>query len=361
MRSGARTAVPDGGIPFAWWRHLARGLSLCVVAGVVLALYNVDLETWSRLKSIPLEVAPLLLLMVMTAWACNGFRTFLLARAFGHSLSLKRAVAITLSMEFAIAATPGGLGGLPTRILLQRRSGIPVHQSLTMVVADASTDLLFFLCLFPFALGPLWEYPPVEAFISRLSWEQLGKGVGILLLFAGLARLFLRPLCLRLRWSQRIRAIFSRVGREYRHMRTSARWLWRHGRGWYLSAFLFCGLQWTCRYGILPVILWALDCPIDPLALVYLQGTLFVVALLVVVPGGGGSLELLSTWILQPVAGAGTAALAVIGWRVFTYYLYILGGGVAAVFQLAIPAESGTPVPGAAKALASKPHDHVDS
>jgi hypothetical protein len=39
------------------------------------------------------------------------------------------------------------------------------------------------------------------------------------------------------------------------------------------------------------------------------------------------------------VAGSETAALAVILWRIFTYYLYIAGGCIAAVIQLLHPPE----------------------
>lgn len=340
MKSSSATIHPGGGIPRAWWRYLAKGLLLCLAAGAAVSIFNIDRQSWGRLLSIPAGVVLLMLLMVATAWACNGMRTWLLARAFKHRLSLQRAVGITLSMEFAIAATPGGLGGLPTRILLQRRSGIPVHQSLTMIAADISADILFFVLLSPLALRSLWRIQPVHEFIRQLSWIQAGSGAGGALLGAALLWIARRPLCRRAMRIRRLRRLLVRIRREFRQMRLSVAWLWRHGRGWYLGAFLFCSLQWTCRYGILPVILWALGSPIDPLALVYLQGLLFLTALLVVVPGGGGSIELLTTWILQPVAGAPTAALAVICWRVFTYYLYILAGVTAAIIQIRIPARA---------------------
>jgi hypothetical protein len=139
-------------------------------------------------------------------------------------------------------------------------------------------------------------------------------------------------------------------------MRGSVAYIWRHGRGWYLGAFAFCAVQWSCRYGILPVILWALGSPVDPFALIYLQGILFFIALVVVLPGGGGSLEILSTLVLHPAVGGSTAALAVILWRLFTYYLYILGGSIAAAIQLIRPAR-----PSHSSALADPiktPHTH---
>ncbi|MGC9451602.1 MAG: lysylphosphatidylglycerol synthase transmembrane domain-containing protein [Oceanipulchritudo sp.] len=327
----------ERGIPRKWWSYLGKALLLCLAAGAAIAYLNLDAKSWQRLTAIPASIIVLLGLMVGTAWICNGVRTFLLARAFGHRLSVKRAVGITLSMEFAIAATPGGLGGLPTRILLQRRSGIPVHQSMAMIAADVSADILFFFLISPFALRAVWKMAPVRNALQELGWTDLGLIMGAL---AGTAFLlyFAVPRVFRLgNRFRRLRRLFVRMRREGRLMRHSIAYMWGHGRIWYAGAFLFCSIQWTCRYGILPVILWTLGSSIDPFALIYLQGILFLVALLLVVPGGGGSLEILSTLILQPVAGSETAALAVILWRIFTYYLYIAGGSIAAVIQLLHP------------------------
>jgi uncharacterized protein (TIRG00374 family) len=86
-------------------------------------------------------------------------------------------------------------------------------------------------------------------------------------------------------------------------------------------------VQWTCRYGVLPLTFHALGVDVPVLPLMLLQGCLFLLSLLVVMPGGGGSVELLSGALLPLFAPAALVGPAVLIWRVATYHLYVLAGG----------------------------------
>ncbi|OPZ72343.1 MAG: hypothetical protein BWY82_01432 [Verrucomicrobia bacterium ADurb.Bin474] len=115
--------------------------------------------------------------------------------------------------------------------------------------------------------------------------------------------------------------------------------LWFRNKRVCALVVVIASIQWTCRYGVLVLLLNAMGVSMDPLALFLLQGSLFALSLVVVIPGGGGSVELLSSLILNPMMGS-SALVVVVLWRFFTYYLYLLGGGIAFVLQAFIPSRA---------------------
>jgi uncharacterized protein (TIRG00374 family) len=76
------------------------------------------------------------------------------------------------------------------------------------------------------------------------------------------------------------------------------------------------------------VIIWSLGIELNPLPLMAAQGLLFMISLLVVVPGGGGSVELLSAVLLPGFVPSAVVGIVVAMWRMFTYYLYVVGGAL---------------------------------
>jgi uncharacterized protein (TIRG00374 family) len=59
------------------------------------------------------------------------------------------------------------------------------------------------------------------------------------------------------------------------------------------------------------------------------QGILFTVSLVLVVPGGGGSVELLALLILPHFIPKSLIGVVLLMWRFLTYHLNILVGGAA--------------------------------
>jgi uncharacterized membrane protein YbhN (UPF0104 family) len=80
---------------------------------------------------------------------------------------------------------------------------------------------------------------------------------------------------------------------------------------------------------LLPVVLFSLGYPVNPLPLFLIQGILFGLSLLIVAPGGGGSVELLSAFVLPIFAPGSLTGIIVLVWRFFSYHLYLLVGGTA--------------------------------
>lgn len=335
--------APEKGLGDTWRRYVLQGLLLTMAASFLVVTFTVDESWWDHLDEFPLRRGLLLAAMVALAWGCNGLRTWTLSRALGHPLRFVQALGITLSMEFAIAATPGGVGGMASRIAFQKKAGLPLHISMTMIAADLSADMLFFGALAPFAILSLLRMSAVHRLLASVPWEALlAMGVALLALLAVLVILlrkegwmrfaYAHPRLARFRLAERWQAFTSRGRTELKRVWRTSLHLARNRPLHYFTALLLACLQWCCRYGVLVVILDTLGVRVDFLGMVLLQGMLFFLGLLVIAPGGGGSVEILSTLILRPLAGGHVAGLAVIFWRFFTYYLYVAVGGIAFVF-----------------------------
>ncbi|MEQ9823952.1 MAG: lysylphosphatidylglycerol synthase transmembrane domain-containing protein [Puniceicoccaceae bacterium] len=317
-----------------WLSYALGGLLCSATIGFLLLKLTTPSFEWRQLAVLPAKGVLSLVLMVVTAWICNGLRTWRLSHIVGHPIRLVKAVGITLSMEFAIAATPAGFGGMVTRVALQKKQGIPYAASTAMMTADWVADLLFFAILTPVGI---WQLAGLAA-----QWDLNWRVPGLLALallacvLIGCCAWSVRekmrswiPARYRYIWRARWSRLAETVSEHLQSVKQCARMVGSSHRMDYLWVLLFASVQWTCRYGILVVIFVLLGQSIPPVLLMLLQGSLFLLGLVVVLPGGGGSVEVLSTVALSPLVGVQSATLAVVIWRFFTYYLYLMGGGGA--------------------------------
>lgn len=321
-------------LPGAWLRRALRGVVLAMAVGTAVFLVTVEGDTWSRLADARWGLLALVPALVALAWACNGTRTWLLAPVVAKSIRWREALGVTLAVEFALAATPGGLGGVPVRVALSRGLGIPPEASLAIVAADVAADVIFFSLLWPFAAVSVLALLARGGFGEPVleAWSRAHP-----LLWLGVAAAVAVPLVAWGAWCWRRRRPGGRLERlagGARRTAANVARFWRLGKLRFAAAVAVAAVQWTCRYGVLPLTFFAMGVEVPVLPLMLLQGCLFLVSLLVVLPGGGGSVELLSGFILPLFAPAVLVGPVLLLWRLATYHLYVLAGGIALWRQL---------------------------
>lgn len=330
-------------------RWVLQGVALAGVATVGVFLFTVRADTWAHLRTFNPWWLPLLVGMVGIAWLCNGARVWLFCRALGHRLPYRTALQASLSQEFGVAATPAGIGGAVIRLTLLKRAGVPVAHGGSMLASDAAIDALFFALLAPFAAWVMLHDALFARLLARLDGRAVLPLAGGAVAAAVVLVVLLRSARFHrgIEWlagmtrfgrSRRLparhRFLRRAVARTLRRMREALALLWGRRKSALVLNFLLAALQWTCRYSLLPLILWAVHTPVNPVPLFLAQGLLFMLSMLVVVPGGGGAVEVLAALILPafvPVALVGAVLLL---WRLLTFHLYLLGGGTA--FFLAV-------------------------
>ncbi len=323
-------------------RFVLQGVALGALATVLVLAFTLRQGTWRHLRDFSPAWLLLLFGMVIVAWACNGARVWLMCRAAGHPLRYRQTIAVSLSTEFGIAATPAGVGGTVIRLSLLRQAGLPLTTAGSLLATDAAIDAVFFTLLSPFAiyvilrdgvLRALFSKPSdLDALFGLLGFAACVAGAVFLLRSASFHRVVARvanatEFGRRRRLAARHRHLRINVRRSVRRILSTLAFLWRQRKGALFLNFACASVQWSCRYMILPVIIYSLGFTANPLPLFLAQGFLFGLSLLVVVPGGGGSVELLTALILPNLVPASVVGVIVLVWRFFTYHLYILGGG----------------------------------
>jgi uncharacterized protein (TIRG00374 family) len=336
--------------PSASWLRLGvrAGLLALAVSGLVLVL-TFEESTWDHLRHLDPLTALELLGLVVAVWVCGGGRLYTLARGLGYRPPFLRSLTVTLSSEFGIAATPAGAGGAALWLGLLRSYGVPVSHGAALLTAELVVDALVFAVFLPVALWALLRQPELaEGLADRVGYLWLYPVLGAALLVA-IAVLVVRLPALSLvrqwLWNRRfLRPHLVRWVRLWRQrhrflqrFRAGLHTLFRVRPGMVALTILLALVQWTCRYSVLPLLVWRFGGGSEVLVLFLLQGLLLMLAYLIVAPGGGGGVEVAAALLLRFFAPVSAVGVIVVLWRFFTYHLFLLGGGLT--FALALASE----------------------
>jgi len=316
-------------------------LALLVTFGVL--AFTMAPETLQGLRDMHVRYVLPMVALVLGAWGCLACRIWIAARALKHPFPYRGALRIAISTEFGVAASPAGVGGTAIRLALLRSAGVPLGIGTTMVGADVLLDVLFFILVTPFALWVLLADPSWSGLLHTLftSARCLPLLLIVAPVFIALALLVRRgswfrdaqwlarkaPGSIRYRLPARVRLARSRVRSGVHQATGSAAYLYRQEWPALIGMFGLACLQWCCRYGVLPLLLLSLSTHRNPFPLLVLQGILFGISFLLVVPGGGGVIEMLSVMVLPLFVPRALIGMALLIWRFFTYYVHLLIGG----------------------------------
>lgn len=329
-------------------RYACQGVALVSIVTVLVLLFTLGPATVEKLGGFSRAGFSVLVGMVVLAWLCNGARTWLLSRALGHSLTYPQSLCIKLSMEFGVAASPGGVGGSAILLALLRRAGVPLSAGTSMLGADILVDVLFFVLVTPLAIHVLLRDPDWLGVLPRVELAPLTAAalVPAVILLLALALLGHRRWSGsnrrktgsrrggRIRLAGRLRPLRRDLRDAARASLASARFLLRERRRTMIALFAVGCLQSLCRYGVLPLLLLLLGCEKNPLPLLLMQGVLFSLSLVLIAPGGGGGVEVMALLLLPLFVPTALIGVVLLLWRLLTYHLYVVVGGAVFFWTL---------------------------
>jgi len=324
-------------------RYGLQGAVLAILVTLGVLAFTMAPETLDGLRDMHGVYFLPIVALVLGAWACLAGRIWLAARALRHPIPYRGALRIAVSTEFGVAASPAGVGGTAIRLALLRSAGVPLGIGTTMVGADVLLDVLFFILVTPLAVWVLLADPSWSGLMRKLFTSA--RCLPLLLIaipvFAMLVLLVRRgswfrdahwlahkiPGSIRYRLPARLRLARSRIQAGVHQVTGSAGYLYRQQWPALVGMFGLACLQWCCRYGVLPLLLLSFSTHRNPFPLLVLQGILFAISFLLVVPGGGGVIEMLSVMVLPLFLPRALIGMALLIWRFFTYYIHLLVGG----------------------------------
>jgi uncharacterized membrane protein YbhN (UPF0104 family) len=297
---------PDGGMPRLPWA--AHGAALLITGAEVLT------------RALKIQAS---------AWAV------------GCGLRYGTALRVCLAGDFAAAVTPARSGAEPARFLVLGEAGLRTADRLLVLFLELFLEMcsLALVCVvlaITFA-GHGASAAGLVALVGGYSVAVLGAG-GLGLLLSRRHANGPPPI-----WARRVGLHAGRwrvLQRQVRQLRVSVQSLRGANVARMLVAYWASLLHIIGKVAVLPALvlladraspLRAMPLTTETLApLVLWPLALFYGGVVVPAPGGGGVIEGAFAMALGDVIPAGIFAASLLWWRFYTYYLYLLVGGIAA-------------------------------
>ncbi len=266
----------------------------------------------------------------------RAFKIQASALACDIPVSFGTALRVCLAGDFAAAITPARSGAEPARFLVLAESGTSVPGRILVLFLELFLEMwsLMLVCI---VLAVLFAGRGASAvgllgLVGGYSVVVLGVGASAWVLSRHHAQ---GPPP---RWITRVgigAGSWRVVQRTLRGLRSSVQALRKARPGLMTLAFGGSVLHIVCKVATLPVLVFVADrsfpLTMDTLApLVLWPLALFYGGVVVPAPGGGGFIEGAFAATLRDAIPVGVFAASLIWWRFYTFYLYLLVGGLAA-------------------------------
>jgi len=305
-------------------------VSLAAVIGVSVFF----ILRWWRAGSaigLPLQAHLLAIVAVLVEILTRSWKITWSAKAAHIELEFFTALRTTLAGDFGASITPARSGAEPARFLVLAEAGVPTSSALVVLFAELFLEAL-----------SLATVVIVVAIVFRHAGVVLGALIGIVGTYAGfvlgiaaiamaMARKPVREVAPR--WARRVGLGGRRwlvIERWLEQVRTTVDSVRHIDFRWAFGSYTMSVIHVAMRLCVLPALVLGAGAvaPLAPLAL-WPLGLLYGAAV-VPAPGGGGAVELAFRAALAGVIGKSLFAAALLWWRFYTFYIYIVLGAIVA-------------------------------
>jgi hypothetical protein len=313
-----------------WRRWAFTALSFAAIVGISVFF----IVRWWRAGS-TIELPPRAHLIAIAAVAIEiltrALKITWSAKAADIDLNFGTALRTTLAGDFGASITPARSGAEPARFLVLAEAGVPTSSALVVLFAELFLEAL-----------SLATVVLVVAIVFRHAGIVLGALVGVVGAYAGFVIGVAAFAIVMSRrhvgddapaWVRRIGLGGARwvvIQRWFATVRSTVDSVKRIDLRWASASYTMSVIHVAMRLCVLPALVLGAGAhaALAPLAL-WPLGLLYGAAV-VPAPGGGGAVELAFRAALAPVIGHSLFAAALLWWRFYTFYIYIVLGAVVA-------------------------------
>jgi glycosyltransferase 2 family protein len=313
-----------------WKRWAFTAASFAAVLGISVGFI---LHWWRQGSAIVLPPRAHLLAIaaVVTEILTRSWKITWSAKAARIDLSFMTALRTTLAGDFGASITPARSGAEPARFLVLAEAGVDTPSALVVLFAELFLEAL-----------SLATVVIVVAIVFRHAGIVLGALVGVVGAYAGFV-VGIAALAVVLsgrhigaappRWAHRLWLGGKRwevIQRWFRQIRSTVERMRNIDIRWAAASYTMSVIHVAMRLCVLPALVLGagVDAPLAPLAL-WPLGLLYGAAV-VPAPGGGGAVEVAFAAALSGVIGKSIFAAALLWWRFYTFYIYIILGAIVA-------------------------------
>lgn len=312
------------------WRWALVALSFAATTGITIYLLRVGFSHPGPHPVLPLWAHVIALLAVLLEIGTRAVKIHWSAAALRLPLRFGTSLRVCLGGDFAASITPARSGAEPARFLVLAEDGVAPAPALLILFTELLLETWSLVLLCAAFLVAFHG----QGTVLGLMTAMIG-GYAVLVLAAGGAAYVLSrrhsrgpppPFALAVglhagRWRA--------VQRALRALRANLVALRQAAIGPMLGAFVASLVHVSLRLCVLPIIGLALD-PTLPLSALVLWPLVFLYGGAVApAPGGGGAVEFGFRYAYEGVMAPAVLGGALLWWRFYTFYLYVLLGGLS--------------------------------
>ena len=251
--------------------------------------------------------------------------------------SWKSSLYVVLLWEFASAITPSVIGGSPIAIYLMKREGMTLGRSVATVLATSLMDEFFYVLVVPFLVITIGMEAFIPADLSSTAELGLramfltGYGIHVVITILIMFVLFIAPSATRSafmkicrlpflkRWESKAVVLTEEWMLASESLKGATKVMW-------IKVLSVTLVSWTARFLILNAVLYIFFDSVQNLEVFARQLSLWIALLVSPTPGASGIAEYSLPVFMQGVAVVG--GVAVVIWRMLTYFVYLIIGSL---------------------------------
>ena len=311
-------------------RWFLTALSFAVVIGASVYAVRSGASQGFTLR-VPWQAHLLAFLAFVAEIVARSFKLTWSAKAVRTRLPFATAMRTSLGGDFGASITPARMGAEPARYLILAEAGIPAGDALVILYT--------------------------EIFFEAISMAVVVLGITVLFHASGRARLAMagvigmyalfvmgvsvigvlmarRATSDEPAWARRFRLHgkrWDRIQKWLGRVRSTVEAFKSMRLGWGALSLLASIVHMAVRFTVLPAIIYSSTTAPVPLAplVVWPLGIIYGAGI-VPAPGGGGAVELTFRAALGGAIPPALFAAALVWWRFYTFYIYIIVGGLVA-------------------------------
>ena len=312
-------------------------IALSITAVFFIAFSNEDLtNAWDAIKQMNL----LWLACIFACWlvytVCDGMNYWFYRRGQGFRISIGRAVNVALIGFYYCNITPSSAGGQPMQINSLRKAGIPVGYGTMAVtirfITNQTMTSLIALVLYYLNREFVHQQLAGAIWLVRIGW-LINFAAVPLVLFAAFKRNWVQHFAeMLIRWLEKLHLVRNReaaVSKVTEVLDTyhTALLNLMHSPGQILLQFACSTIGLLALFGTTVFVYYAFGMSGTPWhQILTISSLLFVSASYTPLPGASGAQEGGFLLYFRNIFKDGTIGLALLIWRFFTFYIYLIVG-----------------------------------
>jgi hypothetical protein len=304
---------------------------LSLTAGLIVIVLVVQ-RAGVALSATDLLLSPrahvLALILFAVDMTCRGVRVMIIARGLGERLTLVTSIGAQLAGDAAGSMTPSRMGSDPAKLAILARDGVHPGAGGALMVGEILAEIVVLTLV---AIGAAFVLPTAHnVALGALSYSAVvacttALAIGLVRTPSEEPPALLRRLGISaLRWQH-----FRNVAQQFA---AKSRALLRLRVTTVALVLLVTAIHMASRLAILPI-LAATDRAVANIGpLIAWPLVLLYAGALVPAPAGGGAVEFGFAAALGAALPANVLAGALVWWRIYTFYLSTLCGGLVIMF-----------------------------